>query len=132
MSRQVCCSVLQFVAVCCSEIRVPMECPARCDSVAGCCRVLNCVAVKLKFPWNVPPGVIQCVAACCSLLQCVAVEFKFPWNVPPGLLQCAAPCCIMMQCVLVCCSVLQFVAVCSSVLLPLCPLLNNQQIYRGL
>jgi len=30
----------------------------------GCCRVLQCVAVRCS--------VLQCVAVCCSVLQCVA------------------------------------------------------------
>jgi len=111
--------VLQRVALCCSEIRVPMECPARCDSV--CCSVLQCVAVKFEFQWSVPPGVIQCVAACCSGIQ-VSVECPA---------RCVAVCC---TCDLVCCSVLQFfeVCFCFSVLLRLSPLLTNQEIYRAL
>ena len=47
-SREMCCSVLQCVAVCCS--------------------VLQCVIVCCS--------VLQCVAACCSVLQCVAVLFE--------------------------------------------------------
>jgi len=51
----VCCNVLQCIAVCCSVMQ--------CDAV--CCSVLQCVAVCCS--------VLQCVAACCSVLQFVAV-----------------------------------------------------------
>jgi len=53
------CSVLQFVAVCCSVYAV-------------CCSVLQCVAVCCS--------VLQCVAVCCSVLQCVAVRSTMQQN----------------------------------------------------
>ena len=74
----VCCSVLQFVAVCCSllycVVVFPMElmtaAHSMCDKsdhgmsyAAVCCSVL------------------QCVAVCCSVLQCVANTLQCsPWN----------------------------------------------------
>ena len=95
-----CCSVLQCVAVCYSELKYAavlsgdrpraLYVAVRCSvlqSVAECCRVLQCVAECCS--------VLQCVAACCSVLQCVAV------------------CCSVLQCVAVCCRVLQCVAVLS-------------------
>ena len=66
-----CCSMLQLVTVCCSEIADAMghgsvlQCVAVCCSelqrVAACCSMLQRVAVCL-----------HCVAVRCSLLQCVA------------------------------------------------------------
>ena len=105
VTPQVCCSVMQCVAVWCSVLQ--------CDAVW--CSVLQCVAVCCS--------VLQCVAVCCSVLQCVAV-----WC---SVLQCVAVCCSALQCVAiytvccrmtqylqgdaVCCSVLQYVAVCCRV-----------------
>ena len=51
-SRQVCCSVLQCVAVCCSVMQCVLQ--------YVCCSVLQCVAVCCS--------VLQCVAVCCSVL----------------------------------------------------------------
>ena len=53
------CSVLQWVAVCCSVCAVCLQC------VAVCCSVMQCVTACCS--------VSQCVAVCCSVLQCVAV-----------------------------------------------------------
>ena len=103
----VCCSVLQGVAVRCSDLDLPLNNGLECIEgreiyrrdmeklinkrlrnmctqwlVAGCCNVLQCVAV-----WC---SVLQCAAVCCSVLQCVAV------------------CCSALQCVAVSCSVLQY------------------------
>ena len=49
------CSVLQFVAACCS---------ANMNEA----HVLQCVAVCCS--------VLQCVAVCCSVLQCVAMQYE--------------------------------------------------------
>jgi len=87
---QVCCSVLQGVAVCCG---VYMS--ARRSSRS--CSVSSVSAVKPR-----------CVAVCCSVLQCVAVYCS--------VLRCVTVCCSVLQCVAVCCSVLQCVAVCRSLL----------------
>jgi len=57
-AHEVCCSVLQCVAVRGSVLQC----------VARCCSVLQCVAV-----WC---SVLQCVAVCCSVLQCVAMCFS--------------------------------------------------------
>jgi len=72
---EVCCSVLQCVAVFYSVLQC----------VAMCCNVLQCVAVC----WTrscASTSSLRCVAVCCSVLQCVAV------------------CCSVLQCVAVCCS----------------------------
>ena len=71
----VCCSVLQFVAVCtlgntlqhtATHFRFVLQ------FVAVCCRVLPFVAVCCS--------VLQCVVVCCSVLQCVAVCCSvLPW-----------------------------------------------------
>jgi len=77
-------------------------------SVAGCCSVLQCVAVRCSA--------LQCTVICYRVLQCVAVwkcvkvsrHFQFP-------LQGVAVCCSVLQCVAVYCDMLQGVAVCCSV-----------------
>jgi len=55
MLWNVCCSVLQCVAVCCNMLQ---------------CRSLWCSMLKYGAVWC---GMMQCVAVCCSVLQCVAV-----------------------------------------------------------
>jgi len=62
---EVCCSVLQYVAVWCSVV----QCGAVCYSLevlcgALCCCVFECIAVCCS--------VLQSVAVCCSVLQRVA------------------------------------------------------------
>ena len=83
-----CCSVLQFVVVCCSVLpaKGPNE-PEVCSvlqCVAVCCSVLQCVAVycsvlpakrrlsRMSLRCTVYCNVLQCVAVCCSVLQCAA------------------------------------------------------------
>jgi len=84
------CSVLQYVAVCCSEeARTFPESSGVLQCVAVCCSVL------------------QCVAACCNALQCFATR-KQAQNLRLQV------CCSVLQCVAVCCSVLQCVTVCCS------------------
>jgi len=61
-SKEVCCSVLQCVAVCC---RFWYGCSNECSLVRDVCVLLQCVAV-----WC---SVLQCVAVCCSVLQFVAL-----------------------------------------------------------
>jgi len=68
----VCRSVLQCVAVFCSESRVVASAAACKD--AG---VLQCVAVCCS--------VLQCVAVCCNALQCIA-KYHPRWR----QLQCAS------------------------------------------
>jgi len=112
------------------------------QSVAGCCRVLQCVAgfccsccsvwqCVLQTPFS--PAIIniaiilpacfalQCVAVCCSVLQCVAgcscsccsvLQYV---AVCCGVLQCDTVCCRVLLCVAVCCRVLQCVVACRSV-----------------
>jgi len=75
----VCCSVLQFVVVCCSVL------PAKGPNEPEVCSVLQCVAVCCS--------VLQCVAVYSSVLQCAAVCCS--------VLQCAAVCCSVLQCVAV-------------------------------
>ena len=78
------CSMLQCVAVCCSDASLLM---------LNACTHANthaCVAVCCS--------VLQCVAACCSVLQYVAMYCS--------VLQCVVVSCSMLQCCAVCCSVL--------------------------
>jgi len=60
-------SVQQCGAVWCSVVQCVAVCRSWCalGTSAGCCSVLQCVAVCCS--------VLQCVAVCCSVLQCVAV-----------------------------------------------------------
>ena len=69
--------------------------------VAGCCRVLQSVAVFGRA--------LKSVAGCCRLLQCVAVCCS------GSVLQCVAECCSVLQSVVVCCRVLQRVAECRNI-----------------
>ena len=134
MISWVCCSVLQYVAVCCGVLQYVAGChsafysryvPREDDGLsgAGCCSVLQCVAVCCS--------VLQCVAVCCSVLQCAACCCGVlccrcvPWVIfcrgetmalKNGVLQCVAVCCSVLQCVAVCCSVLRGFVVCCSVL----------------
>jgi len=98
----VCCSMLQYVAVCCSVLqrfkrlsyRVSSRSNVTVMSVAACCSVL------------------QCVAVCCSVSQNVAVQGDYHTEYHPSqtslssVLQRVAVCCRVLQCVAVCCSVL--------------------------
>ena len=103
------------------------------QSVAECCRVLQCVAGRCSVSWgsartqcdphpaprtstHPTHTVFQCVAVCCSVLQCVAVSA----GVLPDLtailtgssnINTSYSCCSVLQCAAVCCSVLQCVAV---------------------
>ena len=101
-----------FFAVCCSVLQ----------SVAGCCRVLQCmyplpwVSVDTFYNARIFCSVLQCVAVCCSVLQCVAMTTQVI-ELLGGQISCElAVCCSVLQCVAACCSVLQCVAVCCSVL----------------
>ena len=58
MQHHIHCSVLQYLALCCSV------CVLQCVEVCFRSNVFN--------TGNVVPGVLQCVAVCCSVLQCVA------------------------------------------------------------
>jgi len=116
LHEQVCCSVLQCVAVRCSVLQCVAMCCRVLLCVAVCCRVLPCVAVCCS--------VLQCVAVCRSVSQCVAVwkgaarapctQLQFLQTLfAPGnwdLAQCVAVCCCVLQRVAACCSVLQCVA----------------------
>jgi len=81
------------------------------QSVAECCRVLQCVRHRAVFFVMS----LLCVAACCGVLQCAAVCCS--------VVQHVAVCCSMydvelsLWCVAMCCSVLQRVAMCYGVLL---------------
>jgi hypothetical protein len=93
--RQVCCSVLPCVAVCCtlyqeSCVRLLQTFPGRGRCVGACCSVFQYVAVFIKRAvcdfcrhslgdWRgryvaACCGVLQCVAVCCSVLQCKSGE----------------------------------------------------------
>ena len=62
VAGNVCCSVLQCVAVCCSVLQC----------VAVCCSVLQCVAVCYGERAAACCSVLQCAALCCGALHCVA------------------------------------------------------------
>jgi len=75
-AEEVCCSVLQCVAVCCSVLLILlMGRLTRCAVV--CCSVWQCV---------------ECVALCCSVLQCVANTARE---------EAEDVCCSVLQCVAV-------------------------------
>jgi len=114
------CSVLQYVAVCCSVLQCVAAYVAqggvataagsmRAASIefCACCSVLQCVTVCCS--------VLQCVACvavccmCCSVLQC-AVAHRRP-NIELERLQF-----ICERQVIAWCSVLQYVAMCCHVL----------------
>ena len=74
------CSVLQYVAMCCSVLFADVGGIQVGDLVqcviAVCCSVLQCVAVYCSVSLQSVSmfcSVLQCVAVCCSVLQCVAV-----------------------------------------------------------
>jgi len=114
-SRAVCCSVLQYVAVQCVQLRHTWKSQVTyvneachiwgTHSRAVCCSVLQCVAVCCS--------VLQCVAVCCSVLQCVKWWHTSMSHVTYVNEAChiwgthsRAVCCSVLQCVAVCCSVL--------------------------
>jgi len=108
----VCCSMLQYVAVCYSWF--PQNTQRRASAahhciIARCCRVPQCVAVccsrilqntqRRAPPAHAhSPSELQCDAVCCGAMQYVAVQ------------------CSVLQRVAVRCNALQYVAVCCSVL----------------
>jgi len=100
----VCCSVLQYVAVCCSVLQYVAVCPVCCSVYV----LLLCQSAKLASV-----GVARVVQVCCSVLQCVAVCCSVS-----SVLQClhVAIVSVSQTCVCGCCtcgtSVLQCVAVC--------------------
>ena len=87
LTRELCCSVLQYVAV--------------------CCRVLQCVVVGI-LRHRVPIRLAHSVAVCCSVLQCTAECCS--------VLQCVVLCCSPLPHATstrsVCCSMLQYMSVC--------------------
>jgi len=113
-----CCSVLQYVAVCCSAqqrtyfIRATLTRLALVTHVIATIRE-TCAHLLVPFAAS-----YACVAVCCSMMQCVTVCCSVLQCVIGcrTVLQCVAECCSVLQSVAVCCSVLQSVAVCCSVL----------------
>ena len=129
-----CCSVVQWVAVCCSDQHGLHECAAvfcsdpilathsaqsqRVNVAASHCNALrdtatHCNTLGLS---TVCCSVLPCIAVCCSVLQCDAVccsVLQWPTLTPHDTLP---------NCRIVCCSVLRSVAACSSVLqrVPVC------------
>jgi len=98
----VCCSVLQCVAVCCSVLKMFAEAS---NSAAQLVHLhLMCVAVCCS--------VLQCVKDVCRGIQLCGAAGTSAFDVRCSVLQCVAVCCSVLQCVAVCCSVLQCVAVC--------------------
>ena len=70
-------SVLQWVAMCCSELRCVAVSCSELLWVAVSCSELRCVAVscsELQWVVAVSCSELQWVAVCCSELQCVAVS----------------------------------------------------------
>ena len=138
---EVCCSVLQCVALCCSVLQCglypnwhplpayPSLLIAVCCSVVQCvavwCSVMQCIAVwshlRPAYPLVLCCSVLQLFAECCSVVQCVAVCCSVVCT--PICIRYqhihhswVALCCMVLPCVAVCYSVLQCVAVCCSVL----------------
>jgi len=110
----VCCSVLQYAAVCCSMLQCVLVCCSVLQYAAVCCSMLQYVAVRFSM--------LQYVAVCCIMLQYVSVccsAFQYV-EVRCSILQYVAVCCSAFQYVAVCCSMLQYVAV-----------NNNEPIYRA-
>ena len=72
------CSVLQCVAVCCSDSRLHWKSYGvymKLQSVAVCCSVVQCVSVIWGCSGSLMGGTcdeFQCVAVSCSVLQSVA------------------------------------------------------------
>jgi len=117
------------VAVCCSELQWAAVCSLSnldCTRACCCCSVLQFVAVSCSvfalqlglYAWML---VVQCVAVCCSVLQCVVVGYSVLRqrvavcslsNLDCTLTRC---CCSVVQCAAVCCSGLQRVVVCCNV-----------------
>jgi len=118
----VCCSVLQFVAVCCSALHEWRQCGSPCwccESVcvlwcaAMCCSVLQCAAMCVAAwgasMWQPLLVLLRCarVTVCCSVLQCVAV-CCIVLHCVYSVLQCSAACCSVVQrvavgCIVCCC-----------------------------
>jgi len=125
----VCCSMLHYVAVCCSVSQCVTVWEHAICSTCVCTSVMQCVAVRYSVSqcvvwwcsvvqqksdplrrkechWWMPCAPSVRVAVCCSRLQCVAVCYS--------VLQCLAMSCnvVLQCCSTVQCSVLQCVAVC--------------------
>jgi len=107
-----CCSVLQCVAVCCSQNRADGILPPWIE--LACCNVLQCVAVccSVLHPeqsrWNCATlnraSVLQCVAVCCSVLQSEPSRWNCATLNRASVLQYVAMFCSVLQYVAVCCS----------------------------
>jgi len=111
VSTGLCCSVLQWFAVCrsvsqcvgsvflCGAVRYRML-----QSSTLWCSVLQCVAGR--------GSALQGVVVCCNVLQSVVVCGSALQGVSVccSMLWCVAMCFSMLQCVAICCSVLQCVA----------------------
>ena len=78
-------------------------CVAVLQSVAVCCRALQCAAVYISVTTRIHPLCSFALTPHCSALQCDTAS--------RNLLLCVAVCCFVLQCVVVCCSVLQCVSV---------------------
>jgi len=93
--------------------------PLRCVSRAVCCSALQCVAVRCRVCCRVCCGVccseLQCVAVgeneCCGELQCVAVganDLETACNATAVCFSCSA-----LQCILQCIAALHAISRCS-------------------
>jgi len=85
----VCCSVLQCVAVCCSNF--------------VWVRIHTCILMDAFLHVKGDHPIRYFCEVCCSVLQRIAVYYS--------VLQCVAVCCSVLQCVAVCYSLLQFLCV---------------------
>ena len=87
----VCCSLLQFVALCCNVFMCVAVCVVVC--VAMCCSVLSC---QLSFSWQTDCWcwfqdlLLQYVTVCCNSLQC-ALTLLCCDQIPPTCHMRAAP-----------------------------------------
>jgi len=110
----VCCSVLQYVTMCCSM----SQCVADRQHTHG--RRASKSTSPKPLCVAVCCDVLQCVATCCSVLQ-TASTYEGRIH---SIYVCEAPlCCEMLQmlhCVAVCCSMLQFLAVSGSAYIYVC------------
>jgi len=101
----VCCSVLQRVAVCGSDL---------CTILAWIGTLVNS-RTSLTLCGTGHCSVSECGAVCCSALQSVAVFYSVLQCVAV-LWQCFTVCFSVLQCVAVCCSCVQCSTVCCSAL----------------
>ena len=99
-----CCSVSQYVAVCCSVLQRTYFIRATLTRLALVTHIIATISETCAHRLVPFAASYACVAVCCSMMQCVTVCCS--------VLQCIIGCRIVLQCVAECCRVLQCVAVC--------------------